>query len=121
MIKKLFFIALAFIAIMLVGIFALATLDFNRLGKETTYVQIVGEGKEEQFTASDGAVYKSYWYTLPAVNEDGEQTEVTFSAQKQLRQEAYLMLYLNKEQEVTSYDEVQLADIPKGAQNILTK
>lgn len=111
--KKLL-IAVGFVFVLLVaGLVVLATMDFNRLGKDHYYVQITTDGERERFVASDGAVYESYWYTLPAYNEKGEEQIVKFSAQKNLRKDAYLMLYLKKGDEVTSFDEVQAADLPE--------
>ncbi|MCA9725143.1 MAG: YxeA family protein, partial [Kurthia sp.] len=56
-----------------------------------------------------------YVYKIDVINEDGKHKELEFSANKQLRKGAYLMLYVNKEGEVTSYDEVSKKDMPKDA------
>lgn len=62
---------------------------------------------------------KTYWYEQPAYTEDGEEIQVEFSAQKELRQGAYLMLYVNKDNEVSSYDEVSEAELPDEVKEAL--
>lgn len=114
--KKIFIILGSLVAIMTVALVVLATADFNRLGKENAYVQIVEDGKDETFTASDGAVYKTYWYEQPAYTAEGEELTVEFSAQKNLRHDAYLMLYMKDGSEVTSYDEVPFENLPEKVQ-----
>lgn len=98
------------------GIVALATVDINRFGKDNLYVQI-GEYTEVEETRLDsGQIAKRYWYELPSYNEEGEMITVNFSAAKELRMDAYLMIYVKNGNEVTSYDEVQWEDIPIEAQ-----
>lgn len=116
--KKIFILLGAVVALMIAALVVLATVDFNRLGKDNAYVQIVADGKVETYTVN-GAVYKSYWYEQPAYTADGEEMNVTFSAQKNLRHDAYLMLYLKDGNQVTSYDEVKFEDIPAKAQEQL--
>ncbi|WP_078378484.1 YxeA family protein [Sutcliffiella halmapala] len=113
---KKFFILISSAAVLLVAaITILATVDFNRLGKDNAYVQITTEGSVEETKLDSGEILTRYWYTLPAYNEDGSIVEVEFSGAKELRQGAYLMLYLKNGNDVTSYDEVHLNDIPKKA------
>lgn len=110
--KKIFIALGAFVALMLAALVVLATVDFNRVAKDNVYVHITTDGELETFTASDGAVYETYWYELPAYTEAGEELTVEFSAQKNLRHDAYLMLYMKDGNEVTSYDEVQVDELP---------
>lgn len=117
--KKIFITLSIVIVIVIAGLVVLSTVDFNRAGKDNVYVQVIGEGKEESFTSNDGTIYKSYWYTLPAYNEQGEQTEVKFSASKMLKEGAFLKLYVKDGNEVTSYDEVSHSELPVAVQNIL--
>lgn len=117
--KKVFITLSLLIVIVIAGLIVLSTVDFNRAGKENVFVQVIGKGEEETFTSSDGAVYKSYWYTLPAYNEQGEQIEVKFSATKELKLGAYLKLYVKEGNEVTSYDEVSHSELPIEVQKIL--
>ncbi|WP_274308794.1 YxeA family protein [Solibacillus daqui] len=110
--KKLF-IAFGFVVALLVaGLVVLATMDFNRLGKDHVYVQITEDGVEDRSVATDGTVYMSYSYEQVAYDEDGKEVLVKFSASKNLRHEAYLMLYTKDGNEVTSYDEVQYDVLP---------
>ncbi|WP_413375917.1 YxeA family protein [Alkalihalobacillus sp. 1P02AB] len=94
-------------------ILVLANVDFNRLGKENAYVQITTADSVEETKLDSGEIMKHYLYKLPAYNEKGEMIEVEFFAAKELRIDAYLMLYLKKGDQVTSYDEVQLNEIPE--------
>lgn len=100
------------------GLYALMKVDFNRMNAEHYYVQINEVPKEEKMKTSKGEVFTRYAYTLDAYDEDGNEKQYTFTADKELRQDAYLMLYV-KESVVSSYDEVKLADIPKKAQQKL--
>lgn len=110
--KKLFILFGLLLGVVIAGLVVLATVDFNRLAKDHVYVHITEDGVEERFVASDGAVYMSYWYEQSAFDKDGNEVSVKFSAQKNLRKDAYLMLYMKNGSEVTSYDEVQYEDLP---------
>ncbi|MBM7609815.1 uncharacterized protein (TIGR01655 family) [Lysinibacillus composti] len=112
--------ALWLLGVLLVSaIVILATVDFNRFGKDTVYVQISDVASVKETKLDSGEMIKRYWYKLPAYNENGNLTEVEFSAAKELRKNAYLMLYIKDGNEVTSYDEVQLTDIPQKAKEKL--
>ena len=119
--KKVFIILTSIIGILVIGLIILATVDFNRLGKENMYVYIGQDGQLEEDRTSTGEVFKRYWYTLDAVDEDGEITTVEFSSHKNLRVGAYLKLYVKNDVEVTSYDEVKAQDIPEKSMNNLNK
>lgn len=97
----------------------LATVDFNRLGKENVYVQVGDPTDIDEDKIDSGQIIKTYWYELPAYYEDGNVLNVEFFAQKELRQGAYLKLYIKKGSEVTSYDEVSWEEIPEAAQEEL--
>lgn len=110
------FISLSVVVALLVSaIVILAIVDFNRFGKDNAYVQIAPVASVEEMKLESGEIMKRYWYKLPAYNENGNRIEVEFSAAKELRQGAYLMLYMKDGNNVTSYDEVQPNDIPKKA------
>lgn len=117
--KKLFILLGALVAFMIAALVVLATVDFNRIGKDNAYVQITMDGEVETFKTGDGAIYETYWYELPAYTAEGEQLTLKFSAQKNLRHDAYLMLYLKNDDEVSSYDEVQFEDLPAAVQEKL--
>lgn len=111
--KKFLLSIVVFFVVLAAAGFVVISIDWNRFNKEHYYVQITEAPSIEEFVDSKGAVYKSYWYTLPAYNEeDGSMKELNFSAAKELRQDAYLMLYVKDGDVVTSYDEVQQEDLP---------
>ncbi|EAD7213048.1 YxeA family protein [Listeria monocytogenes] len=81
----------------------------NKIGADTSYVKITKDptkGKEISF---------NYNYTLPSYDEDGKETEVTFSADKELRKGAYLKLYIKEDKGVTSFEEVPEKEVPAKA------
>ncbi|GIN93775.1 hypothetical protein J22TS1_48260 [Siminovitchia terrae] len=112
--------ALGILGVLFVGaIVIFATVDFNRFGKDKAYVQITDAASVKETKMDSGEIMKRYWYKLPAYKENGEMIEVEFSGAKELRKDAYLMLYIKDGNEVTSYDEVQLNDIPQKAKEKL--
>ena len=113
--KKGLFIFLGIIVILAGASYAVLTLDFNRFNKESYYIQITQDGEKLEDRLDNGETMVRYGYKVDAINEDGKHKELEFSANKQLRKGAYLMLYVNKEDEVTSYDVVSKIDMPKDA------
>lgn len=114
--KKVIFSLVGVVVFLGAALFAVMSIDFNRLNKENVYVQVPAEeiAEVEEHKLSDGEIMHRYLYTVPAYNEAGEKVAVEFSADRPLREGAYLMLYLKKDTtEVTSYDEVQVADLPE--------
>lgn len=97
----------------------LATVDFNRFGKENVYVQVGDPSYTDEDRLDSGEIMTSYWYELPAYHENGSAVKVEFSAQKELRQGAYLKLYVKEGNEVTSYDEVSWEEVPVAVQEEL--
>lgn len=98
-----------------VGVFAIAKIDFNRFNAENYYLQITEDGEPHEYKLSDGTVMTSYSYTLEATNAKGNTIPLEFNAQKNLRKGAYLKMYVKKGDQVSSYDEVKLEDIPLKA------
>lgn len=82
--------------VLIVAIVIVLKMDFNRMGKENAYYQIGAPASIEETKLDSGEIMKRYLYTGPAYKEDGEMIEVEFSAAKELRQGAYLKLYLKK-------------------------
>ncbi|GAB2565460.1 YxeA family protein [Gracilibacillus alcaliphilus] len=114
--KKIFVIIL----VLIVGaVIVLMTVDFNRLGKDSVYIEVIDPTDIEEEKLDNGEIMTRYWYQQTAFNEEGESVEIEFSAHKELRQGAYLMLYVKNDSEVTSYDEVQWDEIPSTAQAAL--
>ncbi|WP_339229524.1 YxeA family protein [Oceanobacillus sp. FSL K6-2867] len=105
--------------LLVAAVVILATVDFNRFGKENVYVQVGNPSYTDEDQLDSGEIMTSYWYELPAYNENGSAVKVVFSAQKELRQGAYLKLYVKGGNEVTSYDEVSLNEIPDKARESL--
>ncbi|GAF11686.1 hypothetical protein JCM19046_2649 [Bacillus sp. JCM 19046] len=119
--KKTIGLVLALIILFTGALVAFATIDFNRLGKENRYVQISEPVEVEETRLDSGEIVHRYWYELPAVDEEGGHVVVEFSATRELRKEAYLMLYVKSNDEVTSYDEVAWEEIPDEAQETLNQ
>ena len=86
---------------------------FNRIGADQYYVQIKGKGQQHIDKADSGEKFVFYEYTLPAFNKDGEEKKLTFTANKQLREDAYLCVYVKDETKVTSYNEVKKGELPE--------
>ncbi|OAB36861.1 hypothetical protein PMSD_11175 [Paenibacillus macquariensis subsp. defensor] len=118
MMKKLI-IFVSVIVVMVVGaFFFLQNVNINRLGTDSYYVQIKGKGEKFESKANNGEKFVHYEYTLPGFNEDGVEKVFTFTSNKQLREEAYLNLFV-KDEKVKSYKEVKLEDISSAAQEKL--
>jgi uncharacterized protein (TIGR01655 family) len=92
----------------------LLQVDWNRLGKDTLFVEVQTPSDVEETTLENGDVMKRYVYTQPAYTPEGELNEVTFTAGKELREGAYLRLYVKDGDTVTSYDEVSREDVPRS-------
>lgn len=90
--------------------------DWNRLGKENVYLQVGAATNVEETTLDSGEIVRRYVYDTEAHTADGETKHVTFSAAKALREGAFLMLYM-KDDAVTSYDEIEVSDMPKAVQD----
>ncbi|WP_144461297.1 YxeA family protein [Siminovitchia fortis] len=110
------------IAIIFVGALVIfQKVNFNRVGAEEYYTQIKGEGKLIEDKIDSGEKIISYEYKLPAFDKDGRQKTLTFTAQKQLRENAYLILFVKDNKGVTSYQEVKKKELPKKASETLAK
>lgn len=99
-----------------VGVVLLRTIDINQIGKSNVYVEVIEPTEVKEEKINNGEVKKIYWYEQKAFDPKGAEVNVEFSAQKELRKDAYLKLYLNKDKEVTSYSEVNWGDIPSETQ-----
>ncbi|RJX40470.1 YxeA family protein [Paenibacillus pinisoli] len=100
----------------LLGLITLQTLNFNRLGADAYYTKIEGAGAKVNDNMPDD--YIRYEYDLPAYKGDGASAKLPFTAAKQLRQGAYLKLFVKEGKGVTSYQEVSFDDIPEAAQKM---
>ena len=118
--KKIIGITIGIVSILLVAfVVILATVDINRFGKDNVYVQVGDPSYTNEYKIDSGQIVTTYWYELPAYRENGSAVKVEFSAQKELRQGAYLKLYVKEGNEVTSYDEVSWEEVPEAAQEEL--
>lgn len=117
--KKFLIVVGVLFALGIVGVFTFTKIDFNRMNANNYYLQITEDGVPHENKLDDGSVMTSYSYKLDATNEDGKTISLEFTAQKELRQDAYLKMYVKEGDRVSSYDEVKLEEIPKKAQKLL--
>lgn len=119
--KKLFITCVTIAIILVSALVIFQKVNFNRVGAEEYYTQIKGEGKLIEDKIDSGEKIISYEYKLPAFDKDGRQKTLTFTAQKQLRENAYLILFVKDDKGVTSYQEVKKKELPKKASETLAK
>ncbi|GIN56709.1 hypothetical protein J8TS2_10280 [Lederbergia ruris] len=113
-------IAIGIVLVILVGgVIFLQNVNLNRVGADEYFTQINGEGTKTEDKMSDGGIHIRYEYELPAYDKDGNQKTLTFSADKQLRENAYLLLFVKNGKDVTSYQEVKDEELPKKVAEVL--
>jgi len=117
--KKILIPIIVFIVLIVAGIIFLMSFDFNRFGKSHAYIEVMEPTEILEDQLSNGEIMKRYAYNQNAYKDNGEEIKITFTASKELRQGAYLQMYLDKKGNVTSYDEISFDDIPKAAQEKL--
>jgi uncharacterized protein (TIGR01655 family) len=83
----------------------------NRMGKDQYYVQITTNGTEK-IAKVDNEKFISYEYNLPGFDKDGNEKEMQFRADKNLRSEAFLRIYYSDKKGVTSWEEVKEDELP---------
>lgn len=112
-------IALAAVLIILVGlVIFLQNVNLNRIGTQQYYVQINQDGTRMEYKSDNGQKYVSYEYALKGFDAKGNEKELTFTANKNLRKDAYLRIYV-KGSGVSSYQEVQVDELPETAKHKL--
>jgi uncharacterized protein (TIGR01655 family) len=117
--KKGLLIGSGIILVLLIGfIVFIQNVNINRLGADSYYVQIQDSGKEIEGKTDSGEIYTDYEYTIKGFDEDGKEKTFTFTAQKDLRKQAYIQVYL-KGDKVKSYQEVQANELPEKAKQKL--
>ncbi|WMT38825.1 YxeA family protein [Paenibacillus sp. D2_2] len=117
--KKGLLIGTGIILVALIGfIVFIQNVNINRIGADSYYVQIQDSGKEIEGKSDSGEIYTHYEYTMTGFDKDGKEKAFTFTAQKDLRKQAYLQVYL-KGDEVKSYQEVQANELPEKAKQKL--
>lgn len=95
--------------------------DWNRFGKDNVYVIVDEPSEILEERLETGEIMEQYVYETVSYDENGEELLVEFYAYKQLRKDAYLKLYLGRNDQVTSYDEVNWDELPTTVQQILKK
>ncbi|MCP9225160.1 YxeA family protein [Bacillus mycoides] len=104
---------IALFSILVVFASLLVGCDLNRMDKDEYYVQITMDGKEGVSKSIDGEVIgKEYEYTLSGFDKEGKEKELEFTAQKNLRKEAFLRVYHSDKKGVTAWEEVQKDELP---------
>lgn len=104
---------IAFFSILVVFTSLLVGCDINRMGKDKYYVQIKIDGKEGVSKSMDGEVMgKEYEYTLSGFDKEGKEKDLEFTAQKNLRKEAFLRVYYSDKKGVTAWEEVKKDELP---------
>ncbi|EMA6342296.1 YxeA family protein [Bacillus cytotoxicus] len=103
---------IALFSILIVFASVLVGCDLNRMGKDTYYVQITEDGKAYEGKADNGTKYTDYQYKLAGFDEEGKEKTMEFTAQKNLRKEAFLRIYYSDKKGVTAWEEVQKDELP---------
>lgn len=80
-------------------------------GGETYYVKMTTDGQAKTESDDKGNQYTRYWYDLTSVNAKLKKKRVVFSADHQLKRDAYLALTVNDQKGVTTYKEVKTSEI----------
>lgn len=110
--------SIAMLVILIVFASILTGCNFNRMGKDIYYVQITMDGQKEE-TTTDKDTFTTYKYALPAYDEEGNEKTMEFTAQKNLRKEAFLRVYYSSKKGVTSWEEVEKDELPAKAKEKL--
>ncbi|WP_163102829.1 YxeA family protein [Peribacillus alkalitolerans] len=113
--KKLILFGVAIGALLIGGLLFIQNINVNRIGANQYYTQIEGQGKKLVGKADNGETFISYEYELPAFNKKGQEKTLTFTSHKQLRDKAYLCLFVKDGKGVTSYQEVTKKELPEKA------
>lgn len=114
-------IAFGVVVVLIGGLLIIQNVNLNRVGADEYYTQITDEGNKTEEKGVSGQIHEQYEYELPAYDENGNQKIFTFTANKQLRENAYLMLFVKEDKGVTSYQEVSIEKIPKKSIEMLEK
>ncbi|WP_249685532.1 YxeA family protein, partial [Bacillus velezensis] len=76
------------------------------------YVRLAVDGKETYCKDVNGEKFKDYEYKLTGFDKDGKEKELEFTAQKNLRKEAFLRVYNSDKKGVTAWEEVKKDELP---------
>src|SRR5699024_12198172 len=86
---------------MIILLVLLPDMNPQTIGRDEYYVQVQNNG--EKYTEKN---YTRYEYTLNGFDEDGKSKDMTFTANHELKKNAYLRIYYKKD-EVITYEEVK--------------
>jgi uncharacterized protein (TIGR01655 family) len=89
--------------------------NLNRVFKDEYYVKITVDGEVETGKTSDGQDFTQYNYSLTGFDKEGNDKELKFMATKNLRKEAYLLVYYSDDKGVTSWQEVKEEEVSEKA------
>ncbi len=96
---------------------------FSEKDSEYYYVQI-DNSKIEEIHSRGGVIDLNggmdYSYTLPAYDENGQGTYITFGASRELREGAYLRLTVKPIRGVVEWSEVEYEEMPTAVQGIFS-
>lgn len=81
-------------------------------GGTSYYVKITADGKKTESRDDAGRIYYRYEYNQKAYDKAGVEKQIEFTADHNLRHDAYLDLTYNKTKGVTTWNEVQKSDLP---------
>ncbi|GMR63370.1 MULTISPECIES: YxeA family protein [Bacillus] len=105
---------IALFSILVVFASLLVGCDINRLGKDEYYVQVTADGIEKNEKFDNGEPHKYFEYKLKGFDKDGKEKEkeLEFTAQKNLRKDAFLRIYNSDKKGVTAWEEVKKDELP---------
>lgn len=83
--------------------------------RETYYVFIREDGKIEREKDKPQSLLGLYHYRIMGVQADGQEKELDFTANHNLRHGAYLKVLENRKRGVISWEEVQREAVPEEA------
>lgn len=122
--KNRVFIGIGSTIVIVICLAILLLYTFAGKGGGYYYVQI-DNSKIEQGHSRGGVIDlqggMDYSYTLPAYDEKGKQTDITFGASRELREGAFLRLTVKPLRGVVEWSEVQYEELPVAVQDGLQR
>ncbi|MCU4946844.1 YxeA family protein [Bacillus cereus] len=86
----------------------------KRMGTEAYYVHITTNGELQEENE-----HTNYKYKLQGFNEEGEAKELEFTREKEIKKDAFMKVFYDKDKGVKGLDEVKKEDIPEKAKEKL--
>lgn len=85
------------------------------------YTKIVSKGERVSIGKGNERKQYRYKYNLPSYTEDNKEKDIAFDSfkDKPLKENAYLVLHVNKSKGVVGWEEVNTKDIPSSVLNKL--